>query len=611
MKFTSCVTAAVVLASNALITFATAAADYDDAAIREDKINYPISVVAQNYTDSADGVLLQGFLSTPNNTGATGPFPAVVILHDSSGADTYEQQRATMIANELGYVAFAADIFGVETDIPIDTGGWGGPYAEFIDSFRSNATFFTQRIVAAVDHVQSLPNVDATMVAVIGYCLGGTGVLHYINVVGEKGGWKGGGAAAAVSIHPTLFGEWEKPLGKINTPSLFLTGGKDFLTGPQAMATLEDDMTNASTVEWETNRYAKIDHAFSNWFSETSYNARADERSWTSMKTFLADKLWQRIQYCAYTCEAASYLDVSGKVEDFPPLSKNEGGAKGQFFTGDKSDQNSKSESVFLAYPYNINTLECGEDFKKCSVPAVVILPDKSGDQFSRQRAVQIAKRYGYAALVADDYALTRQLLEETEYIDSEKVALEGYGNGGQDALGLAMGGWPEYLEFKVISSFQVPENLTTVNVANSTYKPQILFFSGVDGDNMADVITLENTLIGMDANYELNRYSDAQGNFADWNPSNNPNENYYAAARSFESIETIYLQMFGDFPVVTDASPPPAEAPAPVPAPAETQAPAPVPSTATQSPVSGASVSTVTTASSCLLLVVAYILSI
>jgi len=163
-------------------------------ASKEAKMNYPINVVAQNYTDS-DGVLLQGFLSTPKSTStavddnANEVLPAVVILHDSSGPDDYEKQRATMIANELGYVAFAADIFGVETDIPVDTGGWGGEYAQFIGSFTGNAALFTKRITAAVDYVQSLPNVDETKVAILGYCLGGTGVVHYINVAGENGRW--------------------------------------------------------------------------------------------------------------------------------------------------------------------------------------------------------------------------------------------------------------------------------------------------------------------------------------------------------------------------------------------------------------------------------------
>ena len=44
-----------------------------------------------------------------------------------------------------------------------------------------------------------------------------------------------------ISVHPSLSDEGPGPSGKIDIPSLFLTGGADFLTGPQAMARLEED----------------------------------------------------------------------------------------------------------------------------------------------------------------------------------------------------------------------------------------------------------------------------------------------------------------------------------------------------------------------------------
>ena len=135
MKFTSYLITAILASLSKALSFAAAS---DEVVTKEAKMNYTIDVVAQNYTDS-DGVLLQGFLSTPPSNDEGKLIPAVVILHDSSGPDKYERQRATMIAKELGYVGFAADIFGVETEIPADNGGWGGPFADFIDSFRNNA----------------------------------------------------------------------------------------------------------------------------------------------------------------------------------------------------------------------------------------------------------------------------------------------------------------------------------------------------------------------------------------------------------------------------------------------------------------------------------------
>lgn len=81
---------------------------------------YPVDVMPQNYTDK-EGAILQGFLSVPSNsadvvTSTGSSFPAVIVLHDQSGPDTYEQQRATMMAKELGYVGFAADVYGEKHD---------------------------------------------------------------------------------------------------------------------------------------------------------------------------------------------------------------------------------------------------------------------------------------------------------------------------------------------------------------------------------------------------------------------------------------------------------------------------------------------------------------
>ena len=89
---------------------------------------YPIDVEKHNYTD-AEGVLLQGFLSNTNPTDdQTQIYPAVIVLHDQDGPNEYEQQRATLVARELGYVGFAADIYGFGVELPPDDGGWGEFY---------------------------------------------------------------------------------------------------------------------------------------------------------------------------------------------------------------------------------------------------------------------------------------------------------------------------------------------------------------------------------------------------------------------------------------------------------------------------------------------------
>lgn len=188
--------------------------------------SYPINVKPHNYSD-VDGVLLQGFLSKPTNEQEQ--YPAVIILHDQDGPNDYEQQRATLIAQELGYVGFAADVYGFGVELPPEDGTWGGPRAEFVGQYTSNATLFSTRIQAAIDYIGSLEYVDPEKIVLIGYCLGGTGIVHYLNTRGEDSN-----VAGACGVHPSLLGNWGGPLESINVPALFLTGGSDFLTGPQA-----------------------------------------------------------------------------------------------------------------------------------------------------------------------------------------------------------------------------------------------------------------------------------------------------------------------------------------------------------------------------------------
>lgn len=243
----------------------------------------PINVIATNYTDD-DGTTLQGFLSLPTMSNNT-KLPAVIVLHDSDGPNEYEQQRASILASdEFGFVAFAADMFGYDAELP-PPGTWGvGPVADL----NANVTLFVMRIQAAVDYVQSLDYVDEKKVALIGYCLGGTGIVHYLNTNVNRESTESLGVVGGVGVHPSILGDWGSPKGEIDIPALFLTGGDDFLTGPEAMKKLEKDMSN-SVSPWQTVRYSQIGHAFSNWWSEESYNPRVDARSWRFTVNFLGE----------------------------------------------------------------------------------------------------------------------------------------------------------------------------------------------------------------------------------------------------------------------------------------------------------------------------------
>jgi dienelactone hydrolase len=227
-------------------------------------------VTAVNYTD-VDGAELTGYLAKPAMM-ESGVVPAVVILPDWDGVNTYEKERATLLA-ESGYIAFAADIYGsdLQEDLDIQT------RINLTTTYRDDPDLFNQRIQRAVDLVKGEEGVDVDHIAVIGYCFGGTGVLEYafsgttdvVAVVSFHGG------------HQTL----PQPMVNITPYVLVLSGGVDDAHGNQ---TEMEAALNERNADWEITRYAKVGHGYTSWTAE-AYNLMADARSWDSMMSVFAN----------------------------------------------------------------------------------------------------------------------------------------------------------------------------------------------------------------------------------------------------------------------------------------------------------------------------------
>ena len=534
----------------------------------------------QNYTDFADGELLQGFLSIPQGIdsdsslpGASAKLPAIIVLHDASGPDLYEQQRATIISQQYGYVGFAADIFGFYAELPPEDAPWSIRGA-FTGQYTNNATLFTQRIQAALDFVQALDYVDATKVGLVGYCMGGTGVVHYVNVMGEavEVGDVPPLAAGAVSVHPALTPDGPGPNGSIDVPTLFLTGGADFLTGPASMEKLESDMkaghNQDGVAPWESVRYAKINHAFSNWFSGR-YDERADARSWYSQMNFFAGVF------------SDTTVDTTVVEQPIVTLSSEE---------VDYTDPMGSDLKGYLHTPPNADISQ--------SLPIIVILPHTTDRSYEESRAAKLSLDAGYYTFEADAYTtndsdMNLQLsriraaishVKTIPGVDPSNIALVGFGSGGTGAMYYALQTGVSDIaaedSVKAIASFHghldrvaiatvgmVPENESAEGDAQawggdsrklaavSPHQPQILIQSGVDADSMKDIIQIESTLISLGTNYELTRFSDTVDNFTIWGDEN---YNAVASSRSFDQLRTTLAESFGPSESGNDAYPEP-----------------------------------------------------
>jgi dienelactone hydrolase len=116
--------------------------------------------------------------------------PAVVVVHDWMGLTDVTRKSADQAA-ELGYVAFAADIYGKGVR-PKDMQG----AAAEAGKYKADRPLLTRRVQLAVDTVRAQKNVDPRKVAASGYCFGGTAVLELAR--------SGADIAGVVSFHGGL-----------------------------------------------------------------------------------------------------------------------------------------------------------------------------------------------------------------------------------------------------------------------------------------------------------------------------------------------------------------------------------------------------------------------
>ncbi len=152
--------------------------------------------------------------------------------------------------------------------------------ALFADPAKSRA-----RARAALDKLASLPQVDSSRLASIGYCMGGTLSLELAR--------DGAPLKGIVSFHGGL--QTQRPAaGEIKAKILVCTGADDPFVPVAQVAALAEEMTKAKT-DWQIISYAGTVHSFTNPEADKigapgiAYNKSADERSWKAMTYFFEE----------------------------------------------------------------------------------------------------------------------------------------------------------------------------------------------------------------------------------------------------------------------------------------------------------------------------------
>jgi dienelactone hydrolase len=224
--------------------------------------------------------VLNGFIAYDD--ARTDKRPGVLVVHEWWGLNDYAKRRAEMLA-ELGYVAFAADMYGDNkvTEHAADAKGWMAQITENQDAWQ-------RRALAGLEALKASDKVDGDRLAAIGYCFGGATVMELA--------YAGADLDGAVSFHGALPVATPEQQKAIKASILITHGEQDPHVPPKRVAAFKEAL-DAAGVDWEMVTYGGAKHGFTNPDADSyhidgiAYDAKADARSWALMQSFLAEVL--------------------------------------------------------------------------------------------------------------------------------------------------------------------------------------------------------------------------------------------------------------------------------------------------------------------------------
>ena len=232
-------------------------------------------VVTRTIAYDHDGQKLQGYLAYDD--AKSGPRPGVLVIHEWWGLNDYTKMRARQLA-EMGYVAFAADMYGDgrTTRDPKEAQAWSS-------AVSSQPGMLAARSKAGLDVMRKEKVTDVEKMAAIGFCFGGTTVLQLA--------YAGLPLKGVVTFHGGLVVPDEQQARKIRAPIVILHGAEDTFVTPETIDGMRKAL-DAAKVDWFMVSYAQAVHAFTNPGADSfripgiGYNEKAATRSWDEMARF-------------------------------------------------------------------------------------------------------------------------------------------------------------------------------------------------------------------------------------------------------------------------------------------------------------------------------------
>ncbi len=225
-----------------------------------------------------NGAKMEGYLAWDSSVKK--PRPGVLVFPEWFGIGEFSEQKAVELA-KMGYVAFAADVYGIETR-PKDM----KEAAAAATKYKSDRPLMRERAQAALDTLLSRKEVNKEKVAAIGFCFGGTVALELAR--------SGADFDSLVSFHGGLNAPVKGT--KFAPKILVLHGGDDPYVPEKEVLEFQAEMRQAGA-DWQFISYGNTVHSFTNPKAGSdpkagaAYNEVSTNRAMKEMKSFFEETL--------------------------------------------------------------------------------------------------------------------------------------------------------------------------------------------------------------------------------------------------------------------------------------------------------------------------------
>ena len=209
--------------------------------------------------------------------------PGVVMVPNWKGVNASAIDKAAQIAGD-DYVVLVADVYGKNVR-PKDN----AEAAAASKPLRDDRALLRARANAALDALKAQAGrapLDATHIAAVGFCFGGTTVLEMARA--------GMPLAGVVSLHGGLSTPAPAAAGTGKVPILVLNGAADQGITAEDISAFGKEMDGAGA-DWQFVNFSGAVHCFAESDANSPpgclYDPRASKRAWKMMDNFLEERL--------------------------------------------------------------------------------------------------------------------------------------------------------------------------------------------------------------------------------------------------------------------------------------------------------------------------------